>query len=462
MLPILAFRIQELSRGGLSAHTLVKLTETIEKLSTSSHNAPRRFRPGTRIVREWKGKVYEVTITDGGFEYEGETFKSLSPIACQPDNPQGGEFISSLTRVGDVLAALSRLSSEGFYTIVNETIDLNDGGISGVAHGEVMEFSPGETPRCVEGPNVTSVSRELGAKILKTVYGFAPDVSYPKSQRIEFSIHPFKRGIRDSHTILWEIEEIAELPELPIMRWPTKFSRMLGDKLFGLVIAHCLGFRVPRTRAITRKLGLFEFGKNTGSDTRWVRTSPSEPQPGKYSTVRRWTDPFVLMSEEDPTAKFLSSLLIQDEVTPLFSGAAVAGLSGTPIIEGVSGTGDKLMLGSTVPDQLPKQLAARVRRVYRRLKALFGEIRMEWVFDGENVWVLQLQQEPAMSSDRWIVPGDVGVSFVTFRSEDGLEALRKLIQEKQNDTGVLIEGRVGVTSHIADLLRRNRIPSKFA
>jgi hypothetical protein len=83
MLPILAFRIQELSQGGLPAQTRAKLTETIGMLSTPSREAPRRFRPGTRIVREWKGKVHEVTITDGGFEYEGETFKSLSPIACR-------------------------------------------------------------------------------------------------------------------------------------------------------------------------------------------------------------------------------------------------------------------------------------------------------------------------------------------------------------------------------------------
>ena len=83
MLPILAFRIQELSQGGLPAQTQAKLTETIGMLSTSSREVPRRFRPGTRIVREWKGKVHEVTITDGGFEYKGETFKSLSPIACR-------------------------------------------------------------------------------------------------------------------------------------------------------------------------------------------------------------------------------------------------------------------------------------------------------------------------------------------------------------------------------------------
>jgi hypothetical protein len=83
MLPILAFRIQELYQGGLPAQTQGKLKETIGMLRTPSHDIPRRSRPGTRIVREWKGKVHEVTITDSGFEYEGETFKSLSPIACQ-------------------------------------------------------------------------------------------------------------------------------------------------------------------------------------------------------------------------------------------------------------------------------------------------------------------------------------------------------------------------------------------
>jgi hypothetical protein len=32
---------------------------------------------------EWKGKVHEVLITEKGFEYQGETFRSLSPIACR-------------------------------------------------------------------------------------------------------------------------------------------------------------------------------------------------------------------------------------------------------------------------------------------------------------------------------------------------------------------------------------------
>jgi hypothetical protein len=36
---------------------------------------------GTRLIREWKGTVYEVNVTESGYEWEGHTYKSLSPIA---------------------------------------------------------------------------------------------------------------------------------------------------------------------------------------------------------------------------------------------------------------------------------------------------------------------------------------------------------------------------------------------
>jgi len=51
MLPILAFRIQELSQGGLPAQTQVKLAETIGMLNTSGRKVPRRFRPGMCFSR---------------------------------------------------------------------------------------------------------------------------------------------------------------------------------------------------------------------------------------------------------------------------------------------------------------------------------------------------------------------------------------------------------------------------
>jgi DUF2924 family protein len=83
MLPILAFRLQEISHGGLNEETQMSLKRAICSLPHKGHCAPRKLKAGTRIVREWKDKVHEVLITDEGFEYEGEVFKSLSPIACR-------------------------------------------------------------------------------------------------------------------------------------------------------------------------------------------------------------------------------------------------------------------------------------------------------------------------------------------------------------------------------------------
>ena len=40
-----------------------------------------KVRPGTRLVREWQGRTYVVTVTDDGFNYDSETYTSLSAIA---------------------------------------------------------------------------------------------------------------------------------------------------------------------------------------------------------------------------------------------------------------------------------------------------------------------------------------------------------------------------------------------
>lgn len=39
------------------------------------------LKPGTRLVRDWKGKRHVVTVKTEGFDYNGKQFKSLSAIA---------------------------------------------------------------------------------------------------------------------------------------------------------------------------------------------------------------------------------------------------------------------------------------------------------------------------------------------------------------------------------------------
>jgi hypothetical protein len=80
----IAYRVQELAYGGLSKATQRKLTALTSELQKNGSIAPDsgpKARPGTRLVREWRGKTHTVVITDGGFEYDGKTYSSLSKIA---------------------------------------------------------------------------------------------------------------------------------------------------------------------------------------------------------------------------------------------------------------------------------------------------------------------------------------------------------------------------------------------
>ena len=50
-------------------------------LDVASDANRRRFKTGTKIIREWKGQLHEVAVTAEGYVYKGEVYKSLSPIA---------------------------------------------------------------------------------------------------------------------------------------------------------------------------------------------------------------------------------------------------------------------------------------------------------------------------------------------------------------------------------------------
>src|SRR5208337_823512 len=78
--------------------------------------------------------------------------KSVNVRSYHPEHPKSREFIYGIRNVESAEAAVRKLASQGLYTIVNETVDVNDGGVSGVALGDVVEFAPGDTPRCVEKP----------------------------------------------------------------------------------------------------------------------------------------------------------------------------------------------------------------------------------------------------------------------------------------------------------------------
>ena len=88
----LAYRIQEIAYGGLSEESDRKMDAVLKchgyddlgmpKVS-SSRAQSRKDLPviGSKLVREWNGRHYEVTTLRDGFEYEGRRYRSLSAIA---------------------------------------------------------------------------------------------------------------------------------------------------------------------------------------------------------------------------------------------------------------------------------------------------------------------------------------------------------------------------------------------
>jgi hypothetical protein len=386
---------------------------------------------------------------------------SVNVRSYHPEHPKSREFIYGIRNVESAVAAVRRLASQGLYTIVNETVNVNDGGVSGVALGDVVEFAPGDTPRCVEKPGTLSLPRAVALSMLQRVYGFAPTLPTGR-WRIEFSIHPIPRGYRQGHTILWEAARETAMQRAPRVRWPNHFSRFLGDKSFGLLLADCFGFLVPSTVVISRNVAPFSFGHSTGTGETWVRTCPREPVPGKFATLRGWTDPFKLLIEEDPEGKELASILSQEGVRAAFSGASISNEKHEAIVEGVEGVGSGFMLGQQAAQLLPSKAIKAVRQLMDNLvRIVGGTLKIEWAYDENIIWILQMQQLEHPVLDAVIVSGEA-TRFRRFDVADGIEQFRDFVAHaKAAGDGVILVGSVGITSHFGDILRRSGVPSRI-
>lgn len=88
----LAYRIQEIAYGGLSDDAHEKMSEALKRHGYNEDGMPARSGDrrvsssrnlpiiGSKIVREWNGKRYEVIALRDGFEFEGRKYRSLTAI----------------------------------------------------------------------------------------------------------------------------------------------------------------------------------------------------------------------------------------------------------------------------------------------------------------------------------------------------------------------------------------------
>lgn len=79
-----AYRMQEEPGGGLSKscrRQLARLAATLGEGGSVEVSQTRSFKPGTKLIREWKGKVHEVVITGDTYVWAGHHYRSLSQVA---------------------------------------------------------------------------------------------------------------------------------------------------------------------------------------------------------------------------------------------------------------------------------------------------------------------------------------------------------------------------------------------
>lgn len=84
LIPILAYRLQEQALGGLKPATARRLRTIADELASGkpkSRKVEHAPQLGTRMVRQWRGKLHEVVKLESGFLYEGEKYGSLSELA---------------------------------------------------------------------------------------------------------------------------------------------------------------------------------------------------------------------------------------------------------------------------------------------------------------------------------------------------------------------------------------------
>ncbi|MFW3171369.1 hypothetical protein [Geodermatophilus sp. CPCC 206100] len=394
----------------------------------------------------------------------GQSAGTVNVRSFRPDKEKGCPFHYGLASAAEAGALVRSLAAEGFHTIVNETIDVRDGGVSGVVLGGIVEFAPDDTPRTVEQPGTAAMPHDLAVRVLTTVYGVPPEIPSVEGERLEFSVHPTRVGHRRTHTLWWEVESVEPATLTATITWPNRFSRHLGDKAYGLLVADALGLPVPRTTVIGRRTAPFSLGTATGTHEHWTRTCPTEQVPGKFTTVPYWTDPFALLQAEDPDGTSIASVLSQEAVDAQWSGATIPSGNDQPDhVEGVHGSGDAFMLGSRSPEAVPDEVVADVRALAARARATLGPVRLEWAHDGTTAWVVQAHIATHFFGGGGVISAGDAPEWLPFDVADGLEELGTLIvTARERGAGVVVHGSVGLTSHVGDLLRKAGVPARLA
>ena len=77
----IAWKLQEAALGGLSRAMQRQLGGSGDIATAEAPSRAIVIKPGARLVREWRGVTHDVLVVDGGYEWRGQRWTSLSMIA---------------------------------------------------------------------------------------------------------------------------------------------------------------------------------------------------------------------------------------------------------------------------------------------------------------------------------------------------------------------------------------------
>jgi hypothetical protein len=81
MVRFIAWKLQVKAHGNVSTSSSNLLAAIAAGDNGGAGSPAGKLKPGTRIVREWNGRLLCVSVTEGGFSFEDRPYGSLSEIA---------------------------------------------------------------------------------------------------------------------------------------------------------------------------------------------------------------------------------------------------------------------------------------------------------------------------------------------------------------------------------------------
>lgn len=442
-----------------------------------------------------------------------EALKSSSPAGAvsirtfTESKPSGNPFSYNCTSTYIAVEQIINWIQAKYYVIVNETIPIIKNSINGVIYDDTISFTLGATPRFVDDNTKDKepvYPLHIGLSILKILYGKDVDFSIvpERGYRVEFTIYPKKIGYNNNHLVIWEYTKLHkdQHPVTPSYNDVNTLSKYIGNKAYGILLASIFGMRVPKSvlyfydspdkidfHTWTNRKEYITFGCTSNRDVNGsnkskirVRTCPKYNKPGLYSTLLLDRSKTVslphavrefMYKENLQTGDALASCVLEHNLDSRYSGTVLCKVYPDKKkydlrVECVRGDGESYMLGDdTSFTTIPKWVRTQIENQCILLNNYLDykiDVKLEWVATKYKVYIVQMQFTNIAEDTTVIYSGDMK-NAVVFDASLGLDALTMFIDNMLRDKGkivpVILKGKVGIGSHLVDVLRVNHIPS---